>query len=191
MKSLNILLVDDDPTALLILAKGLSQQEYPVTTAASGEEALQRMAGEYFDVVITDLMMPGIDGIGVLQAAKARSPRTEVLLLTASQSLRNAVEAMKNGASDYLQKPVDLGELLIILQKIESFREMAASAEELREAMDVTEHNAQETISRLEMEVARLSSMLALIRVVLSDEKLDAEERIDKVLHDGDERKEG
>lgn len=190
MKSLKILLVDDDPTALLVLAKGLSQREYPVTTAASGEEALERMAGEYFDVVITDLTMPGIDGIGVLQAAKARSAKTEVLLLTASQSLKNAVEAMKNGASDYLQKPVDLGELLIILQKIESFREMAASAEDLREAMDVTERNAQETISHLEMEVVRLSSMLALIREVLSNEKLDAGKRIDKILHGAFEREE-
>jgi DNA-binding NtrC family response regulator len=191
MKSLNILLVDDDPTALLVLEKGLSLREYPVTTAADGEEALRRIAGECFDVVITDLMMPGIDGIGVLQAVKARSARTEVLLLTASQSLRSAVEAMKNGASDYLQKPVDLGELLIILEKMESFRNMAATAEELREAMDVTEHNAQETISRLEIEVARLASLLEQIREILSDETLDADERIDKVLHDGDERKEG
>ncbi len=183
MKSLNILLVDDDPTALLVLEKGLSLQEYPVTTAADGEEALGRIAGESFDVVITDLMMPGIDGIGVLKAAKARSARTEVLLLTASQSLKSAVDAMKNGASDYLQKPVDLGELLIILEKIESFRNMAASAEELREAMDVTEHNAQETIGRLEMEVARLASLLEQIREILSDETLEAGKRVEKALH--------
>jgi DNA-binding NtrC family response regulator len=156
--------------------------DYFVTPASGGQEALHLIENEFFDVVITDLMMPDIDGVGVLKAAKAKSPKTEVLLLTASQSVKDAVEAMKNGASEYFQKPADLGEIALTLQRIESFKSVARCAEQLREAMDVTEHNAQETIQRLEMEVVRLSCLLSTTQDMLSDTSLPPEERISKVL---------
>lgn len=182
MKSFKILLVDDDPTSLLLLNRGLSRLDYPVTTASGGAEAIKLIAQEYFDVIITDLMMPEIDGVGVLKAAKSRNPQTEVLLLTASRSVRDAVEAMKNGAAEYFQKPVDLGELVMVLQKIESVKAVAACAEQLREAMDVTEHNASETIQRLEMEVVRLSSLISSAGDILSDTTLPPDKRIAKAL---------
>lgn len=182
MKSFKILLVDDDPTSLLLLDRGLSRLDYQVTTAGGGAEAIKLTSEEYFDVIITDLMMPDIDGVEVLKAAKSRSPQTEVLLLTASRSVKDAVEAMKNGASEYFQKPVDLGEIVLVLQKIESVKAIAASAEQLREAMDVTEHNASETIQRLEMEIVRLSNLISSTGNILSDTKLTPEKRIEKAL---------
>lgn len=182
MKSLHILVVDDDPTSLLILVRGISRMGYPVTTAAGGREAVRLIEETFFDVVITDLMMSDIDGIGVLKAVKARNARTEVLLLTASQSVKDAVEAMKNGASDYFQKPANLGEIELTLQKIETWKEVARSAEQLREAMDVTERNAGQTIHELEMETFRLSSLLFRVTELLSASGLAPEERIDKAL---------
>ncbi len=182
MKSFKILLVDDDPTSLSLLDRGLSRLDYPVTTASGGAEAIKLITEEYFDVIITDLMMPEIDGVEVLKTAKFRSPQTEVLLLTASRSVKDAVEAMKNGATEYIQKPVDLGEMALVLQKIESVKAIAACAEQLREAMNVTEHNASETIQRLEMEVARLSCLISSTEAILSDTELPPEKRIEKAL---------
>jgi two-component system, OmpR family, response regulator len=178
MKHLNILVVDDDPTSLLMVAKGVAAANHQVKTAEKGTEAVRYIAEEFYDVVITDLMMPGVDGIGVLETAKARNSRTDVLLLTAHGSIQSAVEAMKKGATDYLQKPVNLHELLMRLDRIASFREASESAEHLREAMSVTERNASQTIQDLEMEVTRLSTMLSAVRQVFSKLGLDAEARL-------------
>jgi DNA-binding NtrC family response regulator len=179
MKDLKILVVDDDPTSLLLVARGLAQADYPVKTAADGSDAVRCIDEELFDVVITDLMMPGVDGIGVLDAAKARSGRTEVLLLTAHGSIETAVKAMRKGATDYLQKPTNLHELLIRLEKIASFRKVAGMADQLREAMDVTERNAGQTIQDLEMEVTRLRSLLSKAGEALSNANMDDAECIE------------
>lgn len=173
MNDLKILVVDDHPASLLLVAKGLERSEYTVETAVDGEDAIRHIAEELFDVIITDLMMPGVDGIGVLEAAKARSGRTEVLLLTAYGTIESAVQAMKKGATDYLQKPVNIEELVMRLERIASFRQVAAMADDLREAMDVTERNAGETIQHLEMEVTRLKSIVSDARQALSDTGMD------------------
>jgi len=87
--------------------------------------------------------------------------RTEVILITAFASVENAVEAMRKGAADYLQKPINHDELMLRLEKISSMNALIKNAGDLREAMDVTEQNAAATIQNLEMEISRLNRKLS------------------------------
>jgi len=111
-----ILLIDDEEgsrQALLLLLKG----SYQVTGAASGHEARQRLAAEQFDIVITDLRLPDCSGIDLLKLVKSYHPATEVVLITGHASAETAVSAMKEGAFDYVTKPLNMEELRIILAK--------------------------------------------------------------------------
>lgn len=182
MNNLNLLIVEDDRVVRDMIAQKLGKEGYPVQTAESGVEAVEMLSRTFYDVIVTDLMMPGgIDGIGVLEAAKARSSRTEVLLLTAHASVKSAVEAMRKGATDYLQKPVNFYELLMQLDKISSFKRMALNSEEMREALEITEQNAACVIQDLEMEVHRLRGLLDETVQILSKQAINAANRIEMV----------
>ncbi len=106
MPSARVLVVDDKENMLKLFAKILGDG-YRLSTAGDGATALRILAAESFDVVVTDLRMPGADGLEILKAVKQRSPETEVVLMTAHASVQNAVEAIRHGAYDYLQKPFD------------------------------------------------------------------------------------
>ena len=127
-------------------------------------------------------MPGGIDGIGVLEAAKEKNKDTEVILITAFGSVNNAVQAMKKGAADYLQKPINFDELKLRLKKISDMKVLFQNALDLREAMDVTEKSAAHTIQDLEMTVAGLDKKLTEIDQVVNRENISAEERIEIVL---------
>jgi two-component system OmpR family response regulator len=179
MQALKILIVDDDPVTRALLYKRLTKVEYEVETAENGIEAVRMIAQSFYDVVLTDLMMPGgVDGIGVLEAAKENNLKTEVILITAHGSIDNAIIAMKKGAADYLQKPINFDELLLRLEKIQNLKHLMKNASDLREAMEVTEQASGETIQNLEMMVADLESQLSQIKTVLSQSDLPAEDRI-------------
>jgi len=182
MAELRILAVDDDPVTLALLAKRLQLPEYRLDTEGDGAIALERLGTTAYDVIITDLMMPGeVDGLGVLQAAKSRQPGAEVLLLTGHASVHSAVAAMKQGAFDYLQKPINFDELHMVLDRIAGLRRLSRDSDELRQAMEITERNASETIGRLEMEVARLRDILEKITRCLQHDSGDAGRKLEKV----------
>ena len=101
-----LLVVDDEEGVRTFLADALSDAGYAVAQAPDGEAALALLGKSSFHAVLTDLRMPGVDGMALLQAIRRESPDTEVIVLTAHGSIENAVEAMKEGAFDYLQKPV-------------------------------------------------------------------------------------
>jgi len=116
-KQINILLVDDEEPirdAMLLLLKAAG---YRITACASGQEALQILANEQFDIVITDLFLPDITGIDILTKAKGLFPSLEVILITGHASAETAVRAMKEGAFDYITKPLNFEELRMILAK--------------------------------------------------------------------------
>lgn len=108
-----ILLVDDEEAILLSFRKFLQAENYEVTTATSGEEALSKIAAGQYDLVITDLIMEGVDGIKVLQEAKKLNPELVVFILTGYGDLTSAIDALRLGADDYLLKPCDADELLL------------------------------------------------------------------------------
>ncbi len=179
MTNLKILVVDDDPVTRILLTKRLIREDYIVDTAEDGLVAIEKITGQFYDVVLTDLMMPGgVDGIGVLEEAKRINIKTEVVLITAHASVDNAIEAMKKGAVDYLQKPINFDELFLRLDKIRNLKMLIKNASDLREAMDVTEKTSAETIQDLEIMVAELNGRLSAVRAALLQEELAPEARI-------------
>lgn len=111
-----ILVVDDEQSLREVLSIMLKRTGYAVTSVADGEEAIELLSKDIFDLVITDLRMPKIDGMEVLKAAKSASPETVVLIITAFASADSAVEAMKQGAYDYLTKPFQVDEVQLIIR---------------------------------------------------------------------------
>src|SRR6516225_4824608 len=106
------LLVVDDERGIVVALKGLFTKEgYEVETADSGEQALEKFKAGFFDVVITDLSMKGMDGLQLLKHIRELEPNSAVLMITAYGTQRIAVDAMKAGAEDYLPKPFDNDEL--------------------------------------------------------------------------------
>lgn len=108
----NILIVDDEPRMCTSLKSLLSDQNYNVFTAKSGQEALDFLPRERLDIVILDIVMPELDGYKVMDQIKRQSPETMVILMTGYASVGSALEALKGGAYDYLRKPFENGELL-------------------------------------------------------------------------------
>jgi two-component system response regulator PilR (NtrC family) len=111
-----ILVVDDEQSLREVLSIMLRRAGYAVTSAMDGEEAIELLNKEIFDLVITDLRMPKIDGMDVLKAVKSASPETVVLIITAFATADSAVEAMKQGAYDYLTKPFQVDEVQLIIR---------------------------------------------------------------------------
>ena len=105
-KAARILVVDDEGAIRYSISKTLQRVGYQVSSAASGEEALLMLDEMPFDVVLTDIRMPGLSGVELLAKIKERAPDTVVILMTAYASLGTAVEALRLGAHDYLVKPV-------------------------------------------------------------------------------------
>ncbi len=181
--NMSILVADDDPVIRKLFEKRLANGGYEVTVAEDGIEAARLLANHHFDVVITDLVMPGgVGGIELLQIAKENDVMTEVIVITAHSSIDTAVDAMKKGAVDYLEKPVNFDELFLRLDKIDQMRSLVRNADDLRNAMEVTESSAAQTIQDLEITAAGLQLKLDQIEEVLLDGQLSDEERVEKAL---------
>ncbi len=106
-----ILVVDDEPSVRVMLEAALRPQGYRVDCVASGHDALDRVEGEEYDLVLLDLRLGDTDGIDILREIKARYPTTEVILLTAHGSITSAISALRHGAFDYLLKPAQVHDI--------------------------------------------------------------------------------
>ena len=115
---LRILVVDDEPDICKALAFLLGREGYAVATANSGERALAKLKEEHFDVVLTDLKMGQIDGMGVLEKVRETAPDTAVVMMTAFASVESAIEAIKKGAADYIVKPFHNEEIKLTIKRI-------------------------------------------------------------------------
>lgn len=112
MERKSILLVDDEQLILHSLSRDLIYENFAVTPASSGEEGIASIGDAYFDLVITDLLLPGLDGFQVLKAAKRRNMLTMVIILTGLADQKASVDALRLDADDFLEKPCDTDELL-------------------------------------------------------------------------------
>ena len=119
----SILVVDDEPAIQDILTWALSAEGYRVATAGSGEEALARVEHEDFDIIVTDIVMPGLDGLEVLERSRVLCPRAAVIVMTAYAALETAIAALRRGASDYLEKPFSVDLLKERVQRLLQYRE--------------------------------------------------------------------
>ena len=133
---MRVLLVEDDRVARVPLRDDIAEAGYDVDEAGSAEEALELLGKKGYDVVVTDLRMPGMDGIELLERIKAESPDTEVIVITAYGTVRTAVRAMKLGAYEYLTKPFDNEELLLLLERIRRMREVMEENVRLRRRLE-------------------------------------------------------
>jgi signal transduction histidine kinase len=172
-----VLLVDDDEPVILTIQGILELDGYEVTATSSGEEALQVLGAQHFDVLLTDLRLDGMDGTALLHEARRQSPDIVSIMLTGYASLETAVSALREGADDYLFKPCDVGELRrAVAHAIEKSR-MAA---ELRHRIRDLEL-ANETIRHLNLE---LETRVAQATAELRDQITSRDEFMAAVSHD-------
>ena len=108
----NVLLIDDEEQFLKVLGERLETRGLKVNTVTSGEDALTLIDDKNYDAIVLDLAMPGIDGIETLKLLKEKKPDLEIIMLTGHATVQKGVEAMKLGAEDFLEKPVELSVLL-------------------------------------------------------------------------------
>jgi DNA-binding NtrC family response regulator len=144
----NILIVDDELDLLLLLKRSLEPElDCHVTTAPSGRKALQLMQQQSFDLVLTDIKMPEMDGMELLDIIKRRHPELTVLLMTAFGRIDLAVEAMKNGAYDFITKPFDHEALVLRIEKALERSRLIKENRQLQRAC-LTDHVFQELVGK-------------------------------------------
>ena len=131
----HILVVDDDKNALQGYLKVLSQDEFSVEGAATGYEALKKIEKQSFDIVISDIRMPQLDGLTLLREIQKRDPDVTVVLVTAFGTIDSAVEAMKLGAETYLTKPINVEALEILIKKIWEKKKLYRQNRELKQIL--------------------------------------------------------
>jgi two-component system, OmpR family, alkaline phosphatase synthesis response regulator PhoP len=114
----NILLVEDEENLHEALKLNLEMEGYSITSAYDGTDALKCIANEYFDLIIMDIMLPGIDGISITETVRVSANEVPILILSAKNSSSDRVLGLKKGADDYLTKPFNLEELLLRVSKL-------------------------------------------------------------------------
>ncbi len=113
-----ILVVDDEEALRIVLSAELEGEGYQVTNAGDGQEAINILATNEFDLILLDIKMPNVDGFEVLKYVKEHSPKTKVVMLTGFADLKNAIESKKLGAEDFVSKPYDLVDLLTTVERV-------------------------------------------------------------------------
>lgn len=131
-----VLIVDDDEKMRMMLQKVLQREGYDTALADSGEDALGRLKTTDFDVVLTDIRMPGMGGMALLKDIREASPETTVIMMTAFGSVDSAVEAMKQGAYDYINKPFKIDEALIVIARAVEEKRLRNELVVMREAIE-------------------------------------------------------
>jgi diguanylate cyclase (GGDEF)-like protein/PAS domain S-box-containing protein len=162
-----VLVVDDDQFALRSIADVLGGESYQVVTATGGSEALDLLKQDSFDLVLTDLKMPEVDGLEVLRQARETAPQAVVLILTGYAALESAIEALREGAYDYLVKPCSGDELKL---RIERGLERVRLAEERQRAgEEIRQHTAQlEALRQVGLEITAELDLDALLHSIAS-----------------------
>ena len=144
MKRVKILVIDDDESLRRVLEYNLAQEGYAVLSAASGEQGLELLKKEGADVVVTDVRMPGMDGLQVMESVRKVDPNIQVIILTAFGTIEMAVEAMKAGAFHYISKPFNRDELKLTLRKALHLKDLERENVTLRQ--ELKERTGLETI---------------------------------------------
>ncbi|HUO07161.1 MAG TPA: sigma-54 dependent transcriptional regulator [Phycisphaerae bacterium] len=198
MPRANILLAEDDLSVLQAIADSLSDAGYKVARAPSAREALLQLS-DTTDLLITDLWMPGIDGLALLQQAKQRHPLLEVLLITGNATVATAIQAMKSGAFDYLTKPFAPPDLLDIVERALEHRRLQRELAEWQSTPATDTAAADPLTTTLIGQSEKMRAVLDTIRraapfkstVLISGESGTGKELAARALHELSPRKSG
>ncbi|HXT55457.1 MAG TPA: response regulator [Candidatus Eisenbacteria bacterium] len=128
-----ILIVEDEESLRFVLQKALEAEGYWVQLAANGGLAQRLLTDTHFDVSLMDIKLPDIDGLDLLKEIKELGVDTAIIVMTAQNTMRNAIGAMKNGAFDYITKPFDLEEMLVLVKRAIDSRKLSRDFRELKE----------------------------------------------------------
>ena len=168
-----ILVVDDELSIVEVLRGILRRQGYRVKTAGSGEEALELLRNEPFDLLISDIRMGALDGLALLDAARREQSHLAVIMMTAYAAVETAVEAMRKGAFDYVCKPFKVDELLVTVERAISYESAMAENESLKETLAcpaevhfgtlVGDHPAMQAVYRLIRKIAQTDSTVLIL----------------------------
>jgi DNA-binding NtrC family response regulator len=131
-----ILIVDDEEVIIRSCSRILSGDGYEVDSARNGAEALRKVEETAYEVVVLDIMMPGVDGLEVLQQVKERHPEVEVIMMTGLSQIKTAVQSMKVGAFDYLSKPFDPDEFKVVVDRALERRRLLRENRDLKQEVD-------------------------------------------------------
>lgn len=153
-----LLIIDDDPAHLKVVAAALERKGYDVTTAPDGESGIAELENNSFDLVLTDLMMPGLDGMGVLNHVVEHCPRTICIILTGYATIKGAVEAVKIGAFDYMTKPVTASELWVNVEKALKYRDL--KEENVRLKQQLRKKYSQKNIIGTSQAIQKIFSLI-------------------------------
>jgi DNA-binding NtrC family response regulator len=156
-----ILVVEDEPKMRRLLELQLGDEGFDARTAADAESGLQLLNREKFDLIVTDFKLPGMNGLEFLQAAKRANADVPVVVMTAHGTIESAVEAMKNGASDYVLKPFSLAELVLVIRKELASHQLREENRALREALG-QRYQYENIVARGE----KMQAVLALVERV-------------------------
>jgi len=189
-----ILLIDDDDNLRRVVRYNLEANGYDVTDRSDGETGIATFVSGRFDVVITDINMPGLSGIDVLERVKEVRPECEVILITAYATVESAVDAMKKGAFDYLTKPFDRSELLIVVERALKLRKLEKENRELRERLSERRKfsNIMGTSPRMREVLAMAEKVAASdASVLILGDSGTGKEMLAQGLHYNSERRDG
>ncbi len=184
---MRVLLADDERAIAITLADDLRRAGFTVESAGDGLEARTAYEAGTFDVVVTDLNMPGMSGMELLEIVKSSGDPTEVIIITGYGTIDSAVDAMRKGAFDYVLKPFNNDEILEKLRKIAEFRRLRTENEELREALG-REKGLEQLIGRGPA-MSRVLDRIRTIadrdaRVLITGESGTGKERVARAIHD-------
>ncbi len=161
---MRLLVVEDDPRLARLIARGLREEAYAVDVCENGLDAIVQAVVNTYDAIILDVMLPGIDGFGVVSTLRARNVRTPVLMLTSRDAVADRIAGLDRGADDYLTKPFDFGELLArlraLLRRPEALQAMLVRVRDCE--IDLQSH----AVSRAGVPIALTAKEYALLELL-------------------------
>jgi len=143
----SVLIVEDHDRLREQLGRFYEEEGYKVITAACGEEGIEKLTKEKFAIVVSDVKMPGIDGFQLARHIREKYPDTDIILITAFGNIKQAVEAMKLGASDYITKPFQPEAIRLVSEKLIEKRRLIEEVRDLRQRVQ-DEHRFENILSK-------------------------------------------